>query len=1198
MLNLVKKIIGTKNDRELKRIAPLIEEINALEPEYEKLTESELKAKTEELRKRLEEQTAAARQAFEEIQGKAAAAVGEEREELKTEADKLDKELRETETNVLEDLLPEAFAAVREASRRTTGMRHFDVQMIGGIVLHEGKIAEMKTGEGKTLVATLALYLNALTGRGAHLVTVNDYLARRDVQWMGPIFHALGVSVASIVHETSYLFDPTYITKDYRYLNLRPISRKEAYLADITYGTNHEFGFDYLRDNMKFSLEEYVQREVNFAIVDEVDNILIDEARTPLIISGPAEESTEKYYKLDRVVPKLQRGAVIQGDPSQEQRAAIEAKGDYTVDEKSRTVTLTESGVAKVERLLGIHNLYDPRHIDTLHHINQALKAHTLFKRDVEYVIKDGEVIIVDEFTGRLMPGRRWSDGLHQAVEAKEGVRIREENQTLATITIQNYFRMYKKLAGMTGTADTEATEFKKIYKLDVVVVPTHKKMIRIDHADMVYRSENEKFDAVVEEIEECHKKGQPVLVGTTSVEKSERVSRLLKKKGVKHNVLNAVNHEAEASVIAQAGRFGTVTIATNMAGRGTDILLGGNPEFLARSDMENEWISRASNLPLQGVKRYEDALRDLREKYEEEVRRAEERYHRDGQNYEQQRSEALKESTELQKSLWELSPFRKAQEEYEEVSSTEWIHALHELGSIPERYLKAKEQLETTVLKTQDAVDPEARRDFEEASESFKTFLARWQQGDGSRGELAEALDETRRNYEQRLMDYEFLLTKALLAEGEHAGTVARYDEMRRAYEEAEARCEEVRMPYEDTLREAQKSYETKRQEFIRAVEEIREQLEKAPEAYRQRYEEFLALYQKTCAEEREKVIAAGGVLIIGTERHESRRIDNQLRGRSGRQGDPGASRFYLSLEDDLMRIFGADRIQGIMTRLGMEEGVPIEHRLVTRAIENAQKKVEAHNFDIRKHLLEYDDVMNKQREVIYHQRREILKGQNLKGEILEMAEGLAEEKVAACADKNLHPAEWNLDSLNETLHHQFNLRLQMKPEEQESLTPERLQEIVVEHVTRAYEDKERRFGDPLLRQLEQFVMLQTIDNLWKDHLLSMDHLKEGVSLRGYAQKNPLQEYQKEAFETFEEMMHRIQEDCVQRLFTVELAEERPPEQLEVQPRRQRTVLSHGGNGQEQPQAATVRRQAAKVGRNDPCPCGSGRKYKRCCGK
>ena len=1198
MLELVKKIIGSKNDRELKRIQPLIKRTSALEPEYEKLSDAELRAKTDDFRNQLRERTAETRKLFEEAQARAAVAAGEEREELKTEAEKLEKELRDAETLVLEDFLPEAFAAVREASRRTIGLRHFDVQLIGGVVLHEGKIAEMKTGEGKTLVATLALYLNALTGRGAHLVTVNDYLARRDVQWMGPIFHLLGLSVASIVHEASYLFDPTYVTKDYRYLNLRPTSRKEGYLADITYGTNHEFGFDYLRDNMKFSLDEYVQRELNFAIVDEVDNILIDEARTPLIISGPAEESTEKYYKLDRIVPKLQRGAVIQGDPSQEQRAAIEAKGDYTVDEKSRTVTLTETGVAKVERLLGIHNLYDPRHIDTLHHVNQALKAHALFKRDVDYVIKDGEAIIVDEFTGRLMPGRRWSDGLHQAVEAKEGVRIREENQTLATITIQNYFRMYKKLGGMTGTADTEATEFKKIYKLDVLVVPTHRKMIRIDHPDVVYRSEREKFDAVVEEIEQCHKKGQPVLVGTTSVEKSERVSRMLKKKGVRHNVLNAVNHEAEASIIAQAGRYGTVTIATNMAGRGTDILLGGNPEFLARSDMENEWISRASSLPLQGVKRYEDGLRELKEKYEEEIRRADDRYRKEGETYEQQRAEALKQSTELQKSLWALSPFRKIHQDYEEVSSTEWIDAMHELRSIPERYLKVKDQLETSVMETADALDPQARQDFEEALKNFKSLIARWQQADGRRGELMEVLDETRRNYEQQLADYEFVLTKAVLAKGDHAQIVREYEEARRAFEEAEAHCERVRVPYEEAVRQAQRDYETKRQEFVRAVEDIREQLEKAPEEYRQRYEEILAGYQKTCAEEREKVLAAGGLHIMGTERHESRRIDNQLRGRSGRQGDPGSSRFYLSLEDDLMRIFGADRIQGIMTRLGMEEGVPIEHRLVTRAIENAQKKVEAHNFDIRKHLLEYDDVMNKQREVIYHQRKEILKGENLKEQVVEMAEQLAEEKVSACADKNLSPAEWDMNSLNESLHHQFNLRLQISPEEQEDLTPERLQEIALDQVKGAYEEKEKRFGQPLLRSLEQFVMLQTIDNLWKDHLLNMDHLKEGIGLRGYGQKNPLQEYQKEAFETFEEMMERIQVDCVQRLFTVELAEERPPQEFEVLQRPQRTVLSHGNGGTEQARAAPARRQAPKVGRNDPCPCGSGKKYKRCCGK
>ncbi|MCH7569883.1 MAG: preprotein translocase subunit SecA, partial [Deltaproteobacteria bacterium] len=671
--NLIKKIVGTKNERELKRIRPLVEQINALEPQCEKLTDAELRAKTVEFKKRFADGAS------------------------------------------LDDLIPETFAAVREASKRTIKLRHFDVQMIGGLVLHEGKIAEMKTGEGKTLVATLAFYLNALEGKGVHLITVNDYLARRDVQWMGPIYHLLGLSVASIVHDESYLFDPTYMTKDYRYLNLRPVSRKEAYLADITYGTNNEFGFDYLRDNMKFSWDEYVQRDLKFAIVDEVDNILIDEARTPLIISGPAEESTDKYYTIDRIIPKLQRGAVIQGDPTQEERAAIEAQGDYTVDEKSRTSTLTETGMAKVERLLGIRNLYDPRHIDTLHHVNQALKAYSTFKRDVDYVIKEGEVIIVDEFTGRLMPGRRWSDGLHQAIEAKEGVNIREENQTLATITIQNYFRMYKKLAGMTGTADTEATEFKKIYKLDVLVVPTHKKMIRAEFPDVVYRSEGEKFNAVIEEIEACHHKGQPVLVGTISVEKSQHLARVLKKKGVRHNVLNAVNHEAEATVIAQAGRFGAVTIATNMAGRGTDILLGGNPEFLARSDMENEWISRAAKLPFQGAKRYEDALRDLRETYEDEIKRAEERYQKDGQIHEQQRGEALKKSTEIHRHLRGLSPLRELRQEYEDVSTTELIESLHNFRSIPERYLQVKTDMEASILELGGADNSKDRRAFEE---------------------------------------------------------------------------------------------------------------------------------------------------------------------------------------------------------------------------------------------------------------------------------------------------------------------------------------------------------------------------------------------------------------------------------------------------------------------------------------------------
>jgi preprotein translocase SecA subunit len=1197
MLGLIKKIVGTKNERELKRIQPFAQRISALEPQYEKLTNAELRAKTDEFQKRLHEATAALRAALEEAQAQAPAASGEERERFKTQGDEVEKQLREAEGGALEEILPEAFAAVREASRRTTGMRHFDVQLLGGMVLHQGKIAEMKTGEGKTLVATLPLYLNALTGRGAHLVTVNDYLARRDVQWMGPIYHLLGLSVASIVHETSYLFDPTHITKDYRYLNLRPISRKEAYLADITYGTNNEFGFDYLRDNMKFSLEDYVQRELNFAIVDEVDNILIDEARTPLIISGPAEESTDKYYVIDRIVPKLQRGAVIQGDPTQEKRAAIEAQGDYTVDEKSRTVTLTETGVAKVERLLNIHNLYDPRQIDTLHHVHQALKAHALFKRDVDYVIKDGEVIIVDEFTGRLMPGRRWSDGLHQAIEAREGAHIREENQTLATITIQNYFRMYKKLAGMTGTADTEAAEFKKIYKLDVVVIPTHKDMIRADNADVVYKSEKEKFDAVVEEIGTCHQKGQPVLVGTTSVEKSERLSRMLKKKGVKHNVLNAVNHEAEATIIAQAGRFAAVTIATNMAGRGTDILLGGNPEFLARSDMENEWISRASKLPLQGATRYEDALRELKEKYQEEVQRAEARYRKEVEIHEQQRSEALKRSTEVQRRLRELSPFRHLSQEYDQISTTEWIEALHELRNIPERYLKAKENLEAAVLEAGTG-GSEGRRAFEEAREAFSETLARWQQGDGERQNLLEALDEKRRNYEQSVNEYEFAVTGAVLSRGPHAALVGEHEEARRAFEEAEAHCEEARRPYEAAIREAQRNYEAKRQEYVRAVEEIREQLEKAPDAYRQRYEEILEGYRKICGEERAKVIDADGLHILGTERHESRRIDNQLRGRSGRQGDPGSSRFYLSLEDDLMRIFGADRIQGIMNRLGMEEGIPIEHRLVTRAIENAQKKVEAHNFDIRKHLLEYDDVMNKQREVIYHQRREVLKGQNLKEEVLEMAEGLAEEIVGRYAEKDLHPSEWDFKGLSESLYHQFNFRLDIGAENRDHSTPEQMQEAVLERVREAYERKEKQLAAPMLRQLEKIIMLQTIDSLWKDHLLNMDHLKEGIGLRGYGQKNPLQEYQKEGFEMFEEMVHRIQEDVVQKLFTIELAREDVVEEMQVQRRPQRMVLSHGGDGGEPARASPVKRQGSKVGRNDPCPCGSGRKYKRCCGK
>jgi preprotein translocase SecA subunit len=1197
MLSWIKKVVGTKNEREIKRIRPLVQLVNALEPEFQKLTDDELRAKTEQFKNRLQESTAEVRKELEEAEAGFASLDAEQREEHQERVAGLDKQLRQAEADVMDELLPEAFAAVREASRRSIGLRHFDVQLIGGAVLHGGTIAEMRTGEGKTLVATLPLYLNTLTGRGVHLITVNDYLARRDVQWMGPIYEKLGVSVASIVHDVSYLFDPTYITKDYRYLNLRPISRQEAYRADITYGTNNEFGFDYLRDNMKFSIEDYVQRELNFAVVDEVDNILIDEARTPLIISGPAEESTDKYYNIDRIIPKLQRGAVIQGDPNQEDRAAIEKQGDYTVDEKSRAVTLTETGVAKVERLLGVHNLYDPRQIDTLHHVQQALKAHAIFKRDVDYVIKEGEVLIVDEFTGRLMPGRRWSDGLHQAVEAKERVRIREENQTLATITIQNYFRMYKKLGGMTGTADTEAPEFKKIYKLDVVVVPTHRDMIRVDNADVVYRTEREKFDAVVNEIAERNAKGQPILVGTTSVAKSEKLSRLLKKKGIKHNVLNAVNHEAEASIIAQAGRFGAVTIATNMAGRGTDILLGGNPEFLARSDMENEWISRATKLPAQGAARYEDALRDLREKYEEDIQKAEKRYLAEGEIYQQQRSDALKRSTELQKEIRGASPFREARQRYEDLSSTELIEALHGMQQIPGGYLRAKEEFEGSLLESNGSDEDD---DFEDARQKFGDLIDRWQKKNGERKDLVEALDDQRRNYEQRLIDLEFERTLEQLAEGEFAPLAEEYKTVHRAFEEAELRCDEVREPYEAAVQEAQLTYETKRHEYLRVVEDIREQLEKAPDEYRHRFHEILARYNEVCAAEHDRVIGAGGLHILGTERHESRRIDNQLRGRAGRQGDPGSSRFYLSLEDDLMRIFGADRIQGIMGRLGMEEGEPIEHGLVTRAIENAQKKVEAHNFDIRKHLLEYDDVLNKQREVIYNQRREVLKGDTLKAEVLEMAAGLATEVVSRYAEPDVHASDWDWNGLREGLFHQFNLRFDPLPEAAEGLKLDALTDLAMERINQAYEDKEKRFTAPMLRQLEKIIMLQTIDGLWKDHLLNMDHLKEGIGLRGYGQKNPLQEYQKEGFDMFEEMAHRIQEDVVQKLFTVEIARESAAQELEVrQARPQRMVLSHGGENLDAGRATTpVKREGEKIGRNDPCPCGSGKKYKRCHGK
>ena len=891
--SLVKKIIGSKNDRELKRLSPVVTRINALEPEIAALADDQLRNKTFEFKERL---------------GR-----GES----------------------LDSILPEAFAVCREAGKRTLGMRHFDVQLIGGMVLHQGKIAEMKTGEGKTLVATLPAYLNALTGRGVHIVTVNDYLARRDSEWMGQIYRFLGLTVGVIVH------------------GIEDDERREAYYSDITYGTNNEFGFDYLRDNMKFALDDYVQRDYHYSIVDEVDSILIDEARTPLIISGPTEDSTDKYYIIDRIIPSLKKGEVKDVEANTLSGKRKEYTGDFTIDEKARSATLTEEGVLKVEKLLKIDNLYDPGNMETLHHVQQALRAHALFKRDVDYVVKEGEVLIVDEFTGRLMPGRRWSDGLHQAIEAKEGVDIENENQTLATITFQNYFRMFEKLAGMTGTADTEAEEFNKIYKLEVMVIPTNRLLLRPDFPDVIYKTEKEKFNAVIDEIKELHTKGQPVLVGTISIEKSEVLSELLKKQGVPHFVLNAKQHEREAEIVAQAGRKGMVTIATNMAGRGTDIILGGNPEGQAKQ----------------------------------------------------------------------------------------------------------------------------------------------WQKGN--------------------------------------------------------------------------------------------------PEAPEEEYRQVLEKLKEHWLAEHDEVISLGGLHILGTERHESRRIDNQLRGRSGRQGDPGSSRFYLSLQDDLLRIFGSDRVAKIMDMLKIEEGEAITHTLITKSIENAQKKVEAHNFDIRKHLIEYDDVMNKQREVIYTQRREILGGEDLRGSFMEMMDETVEDLVETYAIDKISAREWDWQGIGESVYLSFGFHLDIPPETMERLNPTNFRGLLQEKVRETFTAKLAEFGDEMIDHLIKVIMLQAIDGQWKDHLLSIDHLKEGIGLRGYGQKDPKQEYKKEAFELFMSMIARIRTEVVEKIFWVQLARDSELERFEEPPKKQRLVFNLGDEPVHKEPA-----KSRKVGRNQPCTCGSGRKYKQCCGK
>jgi preprotein translocase subunit SecA len=984
--SVVARFIGTKHERDIKKLQPLVAAINAREAEVRPLSDEDLKLRF-------------------------AALKAEVHEQLK-DVEPSDDSYKELLKKTLDPMIAPAFALVREAGRRFLNMRHFDVQLIGGMVLHDGKIAEMKTGEGKTLVATLPAALNALAGRGVHVVTVNDYLARRDAEWMSPLYRGLGLSVGVIVHD------------------LDDEQRKAAYGADLTYGTNNEFGFDYLRDNMKYDLAQCVQRGHQFAIVDEVDSILIDEARTPLIISGPSEESTDKYAKIDKIIPKLIQDI------------------DYTLDEKHRTATLTEEGFSKCERLLGLSNMSDPVNIEIMHHVYQALRAHALYKIDVDYVNKDGEIVIVDEFTGRQMPGRRWSDGLHQAVEAKEGVKIERENQTLATITFQNYFRMYKKLSGMTGTAETEAAEFGKIYNLDVVVIPTNRTLIREEHRDVVYRTEKEKFEAVVNGIlqednslangiRHYHERGQPVLVGTISIEKSEAIADLLKKAKVPHEVLNAKQHERESRIVAQAGRKGAVTVATNMAGRGTDILLGGNPEQMTRDHfLKNKlalpYAAAPAVIPAEGGPDAQPAIPMVLFQHEGKI--------------------------------------------------------------------------------------------FQVPSDQWKPI-----------------------------------------------------------------------------------------------------------------YEQFA----QQCKSEHDEVVALGGLHILGTERHEARRIDNQLRGRAGRQGDPGSSRFFLSLEDDLMRIFGGERMKALMFRLGMTEGVPIESGLISRRIENAQKSVEAQNFDARKHLLEYDDVMNKQRETIYAIRRSALEGKDQRDYVLGVAEDVARELVDTFCPREQHPDQWNTTQFLAEVNAQFGIDAKAAGADPGTLSHDELAEATVKAVTTRYEEKEKQFGADLVRWLERRIILDIVDSQWKDHLLSLDHLKEGIGLRGYGQKDPLVEFKKEAFVMFEDMMTRIDNETIRYLFHIQVqqneqppqgapgapgqqppsappirqragaavasaaarASEPPPQrlpefarQMERKQERQQKELQYQ-TGPAQAEAPKPVRAGAKVGRNDPCPCGSGKKYKKCHG-
>ncbi|MBK5255455.1 MAG: preprotein translocase subunit SecA [Vicinamibacteria bacterium] len=1056
---LLTKIFGTKNDRDVKKMRGRIQAITDLESGLRRLSDEELRGKTNEFRARIEAGAS------------------------------------------LDDILPEAFAVAREGGRRVLNMRHFDVQLIGGMALHGGSIAEMRTGEGKTLVATLPAYLNGLSGKGVHVVTVNDYLAKRDSDWMGRLYKALGLSVACIQHDMS--------DRD----------RKAAYAADITYGTNNEFGFDYLRDNMKFELESYVQRGHNFAIVDEVDSILIDEARTPLIISGPAEESTDLYYKVDQIIPKLIPGARISGDKKAEEREELEKTGDYIVDEKARNVTLTDAGMSHAEKLLSVTNLWDPTNMEVLHHVNQGLRAHSLYVRDVNYVVKDGQVIIVDEFTGRLMPGRRWSDGLHQAVEAKEKVKIERENQTLATITLQNYFRMYSKLAGMTGTAETEAPEFEKIYKLEVLVAPTNRPLIRLENPDTVYRTEPEKDRAVVREIKELASAGRPVLVGTISIEKSERLASMLKRDGIKHVVLNAKYHEREADIVSQAGRFGAVTIATNMAGRGTDIILGGIPDVRSRNVLIERGINPDTASAADKTAADEVALAEMAADFKKEL------------------------------------SHRKFDSIYKE--------------KLAERYLALVAAFPNDHPSFQ-IVEALAAHD-----EALTTYLA-----------AAEALPRPKRNK----------IAKAFF-------------------------------PHWDV---------DKPIEFI-DVHPLKAEI--ATVIANQRT--MAAIVNLLDTSERERVVVLGGLHILATERHEARRIDHQLRGRAGRQGDIGSSRFYLSLQDDLMRIFGSDRISGLMLKLGMEEDMPVEHPMVSRSIERAQKQVEAQNFAVRKHLLEYDDVMNKQRVAIYGTRRMILEGKETRQWLMDLSEDVIDSFLNNALDPKVSTEGANPEGLSVMLRDTFGLDVTVS---EITETPQaELAASLKQRAKAAYETKEREIGVELMQFHQRVLLLQIVDAQWKDHLLSLDHLKEGIGLRSYGQRDPLVEYKKESYNLFQALMDRIEEEALRWVFLYQPVMRRDERQFSqapatdapfdpiaepASPERRPEPVSTFGKARAQPRnltftsssdapskqfagggaspesrggndgtVKTVRREGVKVGRNDPCPCGSGKKYKKCHG-